>query len=456
MAFSGKFGTDGIRGKANTDLSAAFAFRLGRATGSLLEPGQKVVIGRDTRLSGSMLGAAFAAGLCSCGNSVSTLGVCPTGGISYLTRTEDFVLGVVISASHNPAEDNGIKLLAHNGRKIDEQLEQAIELAMEKTGEVSLSGTQVGTIQAAPELIQKYEDFLCSIVSEGLEGMTICMDCAHGAAFEVAPKVFARLGATLVATGAEPNGVNINHECGATKPTTVMSMTQSNTGSVGIAFDGDADRAVFSDELGRLVNGDRTMAMWCAHWADGLDPKVVVGTGMSNSGFANYMESCGIQFFRADVGDKYVAAEMRDHSGKIGGEQSGHIIFSDHGPTGDGLVTALEIMRVLKVSGRPLSDFYGDFLYWPQMLANLNVTDKNKALNNSAIQDVLADLNSEIGDRGRIFIRPSGTQNVFRIMVEAESYELRDSVADRLIRTFEQEVGGKVASQVDLTCDLGD
>lgn len=455
------FGTDGVRGVANEKLTPELVFQIGRAAGQWLrssdEP-DRVIIGRDTRRSGEMLGAALASGFASTGVDVDWLGVFPTGGVCYLTMTGDYGMGAVISASHNPAPDNGVKLIGHDGRKVAEEVERWIEANLETVPETRPVGAEVGGVNQSAALSETYAKWLVSLVPEGLEGLTVAMDCGHGAAFNIAPLVFEQLGAKVVTTGVLPDGMNINAEGGATKPETIQSLTKGCVADVGVAFDGDADRAVFSDDQGRLINGDRTMAMWCAHWRHHgqLDPALVVGTVMTNGGFEKYMLAEGISVHRTDVGDKYVSARLRETGGRIGGEQSGHIIFQDCLPTGDGLVTALQICRILKREGRRASDFFGDYESWPQSLVNVRVERRDGWNEIPRIASALTEADQVIANRGRVNIRPSGTQPMIRVMVEADDAVLRDQVSEKLVQTLLEELGGEIYSKVDLTHALGD
>lgn len=456
------FGTDGVRGVANEKLSPELAFQIGQAAGRWLiaQPDipNRVVQGRDTRRSGAMLGAALAAGFCSVGVDAVSLGIVPTGCISWVARHQEYGLGAVISASHNPAPDNGIKLMTSEGTKISAEGEDFIESHLGATLESRPTGGSVGLLTTPREEISLYEDWLLSLVPEKLDGLTVAIDAAHGAAFELGIRVFERLGAKVISTGTSPDGMNINEEGGATKPGTIQDLTQVHKADLGVAYDGDADRAVFSDSEGRLINGDRTMAIWCAHWAKhgGLDPAAVVGTVMSNGGFEAYMQSQGIWVHRTDVGDKYVSAKLREIGGRVGGEQSGHIIFPEHGPTGDGLVTALQIARILKREGRPAVDFYGDFENWPQVLVNLEVARKDGWNLNEAIQSAVKSAEESLGSRGRVNLRASGTQPILRVMVEADDMALRDEVTESLVGVVLGELGGTIYSRVDLTHALGD
>lgn len=453
------FGTDGIRGVANIKLTPELAFHVGLSAGRWLagtDLPKRVVVGRDTRISGSMLGAALASGFCSAGINVRTLGVAPTGAISYIARCGDFGLGSVISASHNPAPDNGIKLISHDGTKISEAVEQAIEAALFGEFEGRPTGGAVGQISPAEDEIEGYMRYLEGIVPEGLAGMKIAVDGANGAAFQLGYQIFERLGATVVVTGDRPNGVNINADGGATKPHVIQHLTKDSGCDIGVAYDGDADRAVFSDNLGRLINGDRTMAIWCAYWSEKLQPKVVVGTVMSNGGFAAHMHDSGIELTRVNVGDKYVSAKLNEIGGKVGGEQSGHIIFPERGPTGDGLITALELIRAIKLSGRPASEHFDAYDSWPQLLVNIEINDREALGKSDKVLGAIKTAEALVGDRGRVNVRPSGTQPMVRVMVEADAVELRDEAMECIVRAMFDDLEGREYSRVDLTHALGD
>ncbi len=453
------FGTDGVRGVANEKLSPELCFQIGQAAGHLLsmsEHPSRIVMGRDTRLSGSMLGAALAAGFCSAGVEVLALGVVPTGLVSYVARTGHYGLGVVISASHNPAPDNGVKLIGHDGRKVSDDFERQVESLLGEALPSRPTGGAIGRIDQDRAEVERYLDYLESLCPERLEGLKVVIDAAHGAAHELGPEICHRLGATVSVHGASPDGMNINADGGATKPETVQKLTESLGYDLGIAFDGDADRAVFSDPQGRLINGDRTMAMWCEHYREELDPPAVVGTVMSNGGFEHHMQQIGIRLDRANVGDKYVSARLSEIGGRIGGEQSGHIIFPELGPTGDGLITAIEVARVLKRSGRSAAEFYDLFENWPQVLVNVEIGDKDSFQSDSEVQSAISSAQEALGTRGRINVRPSGTQPMVRVMVEADDWDLRDQTVDRVVQTMLSRLGGSIYSRVDLTHALGD
>ncbi|MBI1755660.1 MAG: phosphoglucosamine mutase [Fimbriimonas ginsengisoli] len=455
------FGTDGVRGVANETITPELALSLGMAAGRWMrEQGltRRAVIGRDTRRSGPMLGAALASGLCSAGIEVATLGVVPTPTVSFAARTGEFGLGVVISASHNPAPDNGIKFLGHDGRKLSDEAELLIEALLGAVPADRFSGADVGYLHPDTELIEAYMAFLLGIVPEGLAGLKVAVDAAHGAAHELAPRVLRALGAIVSPIGVTPDGMNINAEGGATKPHVIQQSTVASGSDVGVAFDGDADRAVFSDETGRLINGDRTMGVWATHRQrdGGLHPPTVVGTVMSNGGFEEYLRSNGIGLERTPVGDKYVSQKLDETGAQIGGEQSGHIVFPHHGPTGDGLVTMLEFLGVLRQAGCPASTFIDAYGAWPQLLVNVHVSALAGWDQGRAVCAALEEGRAALGTGGRLVVRASGTQPMVRVMVEARDGALRDEVAQRIVAAMTDEIGAKVYSRVDLTHSLGE
>lgn len=451
------FGTDGIRGVANEKLTPELAFKLGQGAGRwLIKHGHPthVVIGRDTRRSGPMLGAAMSAGLCSVGIDVTVMGVAPTPAVVYAARKGPFGLGAIISASHNPAPDNGIKLVGHDGKKLSDEAELEIEGLFDAGQESRPTGMKVGYLQSSQRPIEDYLQFLESLVPERFDGLHVAVDAANGAAFELAPAILARLGAQVSVMGVTPDGMNINADGGATKPEAIQRYTVEQGCDIGIAFDGDADRAIFSDERGRLINGDCTIALWANHHQ--IEPRTVVGTLMSNGGFASYLDQIGIQLERTPVGDKYVAQRIAETGAKIGGEQSGHIIFPDYQPTGDGLITMLEVLKVLRASGQASSSFVDAYENWPQILINVEVADRQTWNQPAAVREVLAESETLLAGRGRLNVRASGTQPMVRIMVEAQEYDLRDRVADGILKALEAHSGAKVYSKVDLTHALGD
>lgn len=454
------FGTDGIRGVANDLLTPELALNLGRAAGSVLletEASRKIAIGRDTRRSGAMLSSAIAAGFASVGFAVDDLGVVPTPVLSFATRTADYAAGVVVSASHNPAPDNGIKFFGANGRKMADEIEKEIEARL-GNDLARPTGEGIGEVRSDRTIVHEYENFLLSLLPSGLGGMRVAVDAAHGAAFHIAPKVLRALGAEVGVIGIAPDGININRQCGATHPEAIQNLTQATKADVGVAFDGDADRAIFSDRQGRLVNGDRTLAIWAsARQSQGLlDPPIVVGTVMSNGGFEAYLAGLGIRLERTPVGDKYVSARISETGAKVGGEQSGHLVFPDRGPSGDGLVTMLELLGAIHASGQSLEALYDRFENWPQLLVNVTVADRATWVEGSGVQAALQEAEEALQGHGRLNVRASGTQPMVRVMVEADDADLRDRVAGSVVAALESGAGGKVYSRVDLTHSLGE
>ena len=454
------FGTDGVRGVANELLTPELALDLGRAAGSvLLESGEsrRVAIGRDTRRSGAMLSSAIAAGFASVGFAVDDLGIVPTPVLSFAARKHGYAAGVVVSASHNPAPDNGIKLFGFDGRKMADDHEREIEARL-GTDLARPIGGGVGEIRADRTAVHEYEQFLMSLVPEGLAGMHIAVDAAHGAAYHIGPKVLRALGAEVTAVGVDPDGVNINLGGGATHPATVQALTKEVGADLGVAFDGDADRAIFSDREGRLVNGDRTLAIWAAaRMAAGrLDPPIVVGTIMSNGGYEAYLRSLGVTLERTPVGDKYVSARIAETGAHVGGEQSGHLVFPDRGPSGDGLVSMLELLGAIRASGKSLNELYERFDNWPQLLVNVSVADRETWSAGPGVAQALARAENELAGHGRINVRASGTQPMVRVMVEADDEALRDRVAEEVVEALGRGAGARVYSRVDLTHSLGE
>ena len=453
------FGTDGVRGVANEKLTTEFALSLGVAVGGWLvgeSVPKRVVIGRDTRRSGPMLEAALSAGLASMGVDVVSIGVAPTPAVAHAARHGGFGLGAIVSASHNPAPDNGIKFVTHQGVKSTDDQELDWERRLEEAPSGRETGRGVGTIVASSEPLDAYAEFLERIVPEGLHGMRVAVDGAHGAAYALAPRLLRSLGAEAIVVGDRPDGMNINADGGATKPETIQTLTRLMSADVGVAFDGDADRAVFSDGQGRLINGDRTLGIWAAHrQAMGrLDPPVVVGTVMSNGGFERYLKEMGIRLERTSVGDKHVAARIRATGALCGGEQSGHLIFPEEQPTGDGLLTMLEFLRTLCVSGRSAAACFDDYRPWPQLLVNVGA-DSTEGWK-ERLRDPLEEAETRLLGNGRLLVRPSGTQPMLRIMVEAEDEALRDDVTQRLVDAAVEALDGRVEGRVDLTHALGD
>jgi phosphoglucosamine mutase len=437
------FGTDGIRGVANLDLTPELALRLGRAAGHVLGgPGHSVVIGRDTRRSGRMLESALAAGLCSVGMEVRLVGHVPTPGLAFIAKTDEFVAGAVISASHNPAPDNGIKFFDHRARKLPDSVEDRIEALM--TGDDTLPRPTeggIGLVGDARGLVKEYEAFLVSKAPR-LDGMRIALDCANGATYRVAPAVFARAGAEVLSYFDKPDGQNINDGCGATAPQALQRLVVDNKADAGFAFDGDGDRVIVIDERGRAHNGDFVLALAARHFArhGQLDPKLVVGTVMTNGGLESTLARDGIKLERTQVGDRYVWEAMERLGAQFGGESSGHVIFREYSTTGDGILTALEVLHLARAEGRSIAELADEMEFWPQVTRNVKAARRREWEQVPAFADAKKKAEVELGTTGRLLVRPSGTEPVLRITVEARDLAVASSTAEKLARVAEKEL----------------
>jgi phosphoglucosamine mutase len=429
------FGTDGIRGVANKDLTPELALRLGRAAGHVLGgPGHSVVIGRDTRRSGRMLEGALAAGLCSVGIDVRLVGHIPTPGLAYLARTKDFVAGAVISASHNPAPDNGIKFFDHGGLKLPDATEDEIEREM--TGDDRLPRPTeggIGLVGDSRGLVKEYEDFLGSIAPP-LSGMKVVLDCANGATYRVAPSVFARAGAEVLTLFDQPDGANINLGSGATAPEVLAKTVVERKADVGFAFDGDGDRVMSVDARGVVHDGDTVLGLVARHFARAgrLVPPVVVGTMMTNGGLEALLSSHGVRLVRTKVGDRYVWEEMEKQNAQFGGEPSGHVIFRGIATTGDGILTALELLRILHAEKAPLHELAADLERWPQYTRNVRAARRGEWASVPAFAEAVRLEETRLASTGRVLVRPSGTEPVLRITVEARDATVASSTVQRL------------------------
>ncbi|WP_134687360.1 phosphoglucosamine mutase [Brevibacillus migulae] len=443
------FGTDGVRGIANEQLTPELAFRVGRMGGYVLtrhkqEGKPKVVIGRDTRISGQMLESALIAGLLSVGAEVVRLGVISTSGVAYLTRALGADAGVMISASHNPFPDNGIKFFGNNGFKLSDDVEAEIEQLLD-TPEDTLprpTGEQIGTVLDFLEGSQKYLSHLKNSVSERFDGMKVVLDCANGAVSSLAARLFADVEAEVITIGASPNGVNINEQCGSTHPEKLREEVVKHQAILGLSFDGDADRCIAVDETGEIIDGDYIMAI-CARAlkAKGkLNNNTIVTTVMANLGFFKAMEEAGINTTKTAVGDRYVVEEMIRGGYNLGGEQSGHIIFLDHNTTGDGLLTGLQLLNVIKESGKPLSELKQMMKKYPQLLVNVRVEDKTKLNGNAAIEQSIKEVEEELAGNGRVLVRPSGTEPIVRVMAEGPDDEQLKVLVDRIVDVVKREL----------------
>jgi phosphoglucosamine mutase len=432
------FGTDGIRGIANRDLTGDLAFRLGRAAVLVLtEHGESrphITVGRDTRASGEFLEAALTAGICSAGGDVVLLGVCPTPAVAFLTTDLGAHAGVVISASHNPSEYNGIKFFGAAGYKLPDELEDEMESAVESNSGPKPTGRGVGRIVSEPHASDRYLDHLAEDADGSLEGMRVVMDCANGAASEVGPQLLVRLGAAVVPINDEPDGWNINDGCGATVPEVVALAAVEEDADAGVALDGDADRALFADSGGRVIDGDQVLAA-CALAMQGagqLAGDTVVTTVMANLGFRLSMRDAGIGVVEARVGDRYVLEEMVRTGASLGGEQSGHVIFLRDATTGDGLLTAVHFLTLARRRGVTVDELATVMRRFPQVLVNVRVDAPGDVEGNQAVGEAVARAEAAMARRGRVLVRPSGTEPVVRVMVEAETQEEAEAHAEAI------------------------
>lgn len=440
------FGTDGIRGVANQDLTPDLALALGRAAGQVLVPeGGEIVIGRDTRISGPMLEGALVAGLCSAGVRVRLAGVVPSPAVAWLTIDEHARAGAVISASHNPVADNGIKFFSELGTKIAEVDELGIEKAMaeESPAPVPAIGTSVGSAEILADGADRYVAYLVASLDASLEGLKVVLDCAHGAAWDVGPRAFREAGAEIVTIHDTPDGSRINVDSGSTSMGLLSKTVLSEGADFGLAFDGDADRVLAVDEKGRPIDGDRIIGMTALRMLekDELHNNMVVVTVMSNLGFRRALEQRGIEVVVAPVGDKYVVEAMTETGAVLGGEQSGHVIFGRLATTGDGVLTGLHVALARAENGGPLSqmvDFYETF---PQVLINVETSGKDRLDDSEELWDEIKGAEAKLGEDGRVLVRASGTEPLVRVMVEAAERAVAERVANDLAGSVRRHLG---------------
>ncbi|MFD0715912.1 phosphoglucosamine mutase [Paenibacillus sp. GCM10027626] len=443
------FGTDGVRGVANQELTPELAYKIGRCGGFVLAgkvDKPKVVIGLDTRISGPMLESALIAGLLSIGASVIRLGVVSTPAVAYLTRILGADAGVMISASHNPVADNGIKFFGADGFKLSDETELEIERLMdaEQDDLPRPVGKEIGTVRSEKQAKRLYLDFLKTTINHTFGGLKIVLDCANGAAYELAPTVFREMGAKVITVGAEPDGLNINEGVGSTHPEYLREQVLANGADLGLSFDGDADRLIAIDESGEEVDGDFILCI-CGEAlkrAGKLKENTVVTTVMSNIGFFKAAERLGLKTAQTAVGDRYVMEEMRRGGYNLGGEQSGHVIFLDYNTTGDGILSALQLVNTIVGSGQKLSQLKTAMRKYPQVLVNVRVADKSTYKENKAIAAVIAEVEQELGDNGRVLVRPSGTESLIRVMAEGPEKEQVEAYVARIADTVRAELGG--------------
>ena len=444
------FGTDGVRGEANVELTPELAFKLGRFGGYVLSQHEteapKVFVGRDTRISGKMLESALVAGLLSVGIHVYKLGVLATPAVAYLVKTEGASAGVMISASHNPALDNGIKFFGGDGFKLDDEKEAEIEALLDATEDTlpRPSAEGLGTLVDYPEGLRKYEGYLVS-TGTPLEGMKVALDTANGAASTSARQIFADLGAQITVIGETPDGLNINLNVGSTHPEALQEVVKESQSAIGLAFDGDSDRLIAVDENGEIVDGDKIMYIIGKYLSEKgqLAQNTIVTTVMSNLGFHKALESAGINKAVTAVGDRYVVEEMRKSGYNLGGEQSGHVILMDYNTTGDGQLSAVQLTKIMKETGKSLSQLASEVTIYPQKLVNIRVENamKEKAMEVPAIKAIIEKMEGEMAGNGRILVRPSGTEPLLRVMAEAPTTEEVNYYVDTIAAVVKDEIG---------------
>ncbi|MCD6478568.1 MAG: phosphoglucosamine mutase [Candidatus Diapherotrites archaeon] len=441
------FGTDGIRGIANRfPIEPTTVVRIGKAIGIFLKrknPKASVVIGKDTRLSGYMIEYALTAGLLSAGADVLLVGPMPTPAVSHLTKSLNCSAGIVISASHNPAEHNGIKIFNERGYKLDENAEQEIEQIFSNLND-SENGSEIGKAYRIDDARGRYIELVKNTINNySLEGMRIVIDCANGACYAIAPKVFAELGAEVFALNVEPNGLNINKDCGALYPQAMQKEVKKRNADLGIAFDGDGDRITVCDEKGSIADGDALLAIFAKYMLEkGLLAKnAIVATKMSNLALDECLRALGIKVLRTDVGDKYVASAMREHGINLGGEQSGHIIFADYCASPDAIITALQLVRIIRESSTPLSELIKLFKPYPQILINIPVREKIPFERLQAVQKAIKEAEHRLAGNGRVFVRYSGTEQLARVMLEGKNEKEIKELAENIAGAIKKELG---------------
>ena len=446
------FGTDGIRGVANEfPMTPEIALKLGKALaytidGKSRSSNPKVILGKDTRLSGYIFEQAISSGLTSMGVDVYLIGPLPTPAIAFLTKNMRADAGVVISASHNPYTDNGIKIFDRHGFKLADEKELKIEkLMLDDDNELAGSSDKIGKAIRIDDATGRYVVFVKKTFPENLslEGLRIVVDCAHGAAYKVAPTAFSELGAEVISLGVEPDGININTDCGSLNPDLLINKVLENKADIGIALDGDADRVIISDETGKLVDGDKILAICTEEMINRgqLKKKEVVATLMSNMGLEYFLKQRGIKLHRTNVGDRYVVELMKEKGINLGGEQSGHIIFLDHTTTGDGILASLQVLAIMKRLQKPLSSLVSEIEMFPQVLKNVKISEKPPIDQIPGLNEMINDYENELGDKGRINIRYSGTESLARVMVEGEDESNIDSIANEISNLIGKRIG---------------
>ena len=448
------FGTDGMRGEANKDLTIDLVTKLGLALGYYLKKNKKgknkpkIILGTDTRISGYMIRSALSTGLNSMGVHIDFVGVLPTPGVCYLTRKLKADAGIMISASHNPVKDNGIKIFSQNGYKLPDSVEEELEALMGKTDELiqyQMPGDDLGRFTYIEDDMRIYLDFLSSTVKRDFKGLKIVIDAANGAAYRVASKIYQRLGAEIIVINNIPNGKNINVNCGSTHPELLQEIVKVYNADLGLAFDGDADRLIAVDHTGKIVDGDLIIAIIAGylHKKGLLNDNKVVTTVLSNMGFEKYLDQQGIGLIRANVGDRYVLEKMKEFGLNIGGEQSGHILMLDYNTTGDGVLSSIQLVNAMLESGKTLYELVDEIKLWPQKSQNIIVSKEKKATweSNVELSTFIKAKEKEIEGKGRILVRASGTESLIRVMVEAETQEIVDKFVKELANKVEELLG---------------
>jgi phosphoglucosamine mutase len=442
------FGTDGVRGRANTaPMTAEIAMRIGMAAGQVFHRGahrNRAVIGKDTRLSGYMLEQALTAGFLSVGVDVFLLGPIPTPAVGFLTRSMRADVGVMISASHNPYEDNGIKLFGPDGFKLSDSVETEIQALVTSPSDLVLADADaIGRAKRLDDVQGRYIEAVKASAPRGLDlsDLKVVIDCANGAAYKVAPTVLTELGAEVIRVGVSPDGFNINGNCGSTHPGVMQEQVVAHHAHIGIGLDGDADRVIIVDEKGAVIDGDQLMATIADQWMQNglLAGGGVVATVMSNLGLERYLDARRLKLLRTQVGDRYVLERMRADGYNLGGEQSGHIIMTDHATTGDGLMAGLQALAVLVRTGRPASELFRAFDPVPQLLKNVRVADATEALQAATVVQAIASAEARLGRSGRILVRKSGTEPLIRVMAEGDDSDLVRSVVDQIIEAIPRQ-----------------
>ena len=442
------FGTDGVRGIANQKLTPKLCYDIGRAAAFVLTKNKKgkVLVGRDTRLSGDLVESALIAGFMSLGLDVDVAGVIPTPGVAYLTRTGDYLCGVSISASHNPFEYNGIKFFSSQGLKLDDSLEDDIEEKVLSTTKIykDVTGEQVGRVNRSHEFTEKYISYLKGLTDERFDGFEVAVDAGNGAQSFIAEEVLKSYGARVKIINNEPNGKNINDKCGSTNPKLIEELVKKEKSHIGMSFDGDADRIIAVDEKGKIVDGDHILAIAATYLKENnkLNNNAAVGTIMSNMGLKKYLESIGVDFIETKVGDRYILERMLKDDYIIGAEQSGHVIFLDYNTTGDGLATGIHLLEIMKKTGKKLSELNGLMKDYPQVLKNARVRDelKNRYEEFPDIIKAIKEVEEAYHGSGRVVIRPSGTEALVRVMIEGEDTYKLSQDADKLVKIIEEKL----------------